>query len=95
MNYRSNPEAFGELFGLKADHSLKLSSKQRCKRNGDWFESHWLDEHDEHSRIVARYHTWTRHSSKPPYRSQVGWERYSLSGDMLDREVRCKQNTGS
>jgi len=76
------------LFGLDPDHSLKLLSKQRLEKDGNWYETRWLDEHDESHKLVARFRAWMKQGTQPPYQRQIGWERYSLSGQLLDREVR-------
>ncbi|MEE9318841.1 MAG: hypothetical protein V3U76_00185 [Granulosicoccus sp.] len=76
------------LFGIAPSHSLKESTRQRTQRDSIWFEVRWIDEHDDNKRLIARYRTWSNQSLKPPYKKQVGWERYSLSGELLDREVR-------
>ncbi|MFK7853100.1 MAG: hypothetical protein AB8B79_03260 [Granulosicoccus sp.] len=81
-------QPYERLFDLPSTHSLKLSSSKQVKRDSMVFETRWLDEHDESQKLVARFRTWTNQSMKPPYRKQIGWERYSLSGDLLDREVR-------
>lgn len=51
-------------------------------------ETRWLDERDDQKKLIARFRTWINRSLKPPYQSQVGWERYSLCGKILDREIR-------
>jgi len=76
------------LFGISPTHSLKLQNRQRTQRAGTWFETRWFDEHDARHKLIARYRTWTNQGTQPPYRTQVGWEKYSLSGTLLDREVR-------
>lgn len=77
-----------DLFGLEPAHSLVLASRQRVKRDSTVYETRWLDEHDETKKLIARFRTWSNQTLKPPYRKQLGWERYSLSGELLDREVR-------
>ncbi len=76
------------LVGLEPAHSLVQASREQIKRDGTVYETLWLDEHDKSDKLVARYRTWSNHDLKPPYRKQLGWERYSLSGKLLDREVR-------
>jgi len=76
------------LFGIESTHTLKESRHQRAKRNNTCFEVCWIDEHDDKKRLIARYRTWTNQSLTPPYKKQVGWERYSLSGELMDREIR-------
>lgn len=76
------------LFGIAPAHTLKLQNRQRKQRQNTWYETRWFDEHDVNSKLVGRYHTWTHQGTQPPYRRQVGWEKYSLSGTLLDREVR-------
>ena len=77
-----------QLFGLSQSHSLTLSRSHVEKRNDTVFEVQWLDEHNKEFKLVARYRSWTNQSQKPPYRKQIGWERYCAKGELLDREVR-------
>lgn len=81
-------QAYEQLFALPDSHSLILSSCRSFTRNSTVYETRWLDEHDQSRKLIARFRTWTNQSLKPPYRKQIGWERYSLSGKLLDREVR-------
>jgi hypothetical protein len=88
MNRDPVTQAYEQLFALPDDHSLKLSGSRKVRRGSMVFETRWLDEHDARKKLIARFRTWTNQSLKPPYRKQVGWERFSLSGQLLDREVR-------
>lgn len=81
-------QAFEQLFSLPEKHSLTLSSSRSKTRNSTVYETRWFDEHDVNGMLVARFYTWSHQGLKPPYRKQLGWERYSLSGNVLDREVR-------
>lgn len=88
MSDEERVQAFRTLFALPSAHSLSVSGSRSETRNGSAYESHWLEERDSHQQLVARFRAWTRQSLQPPYRRQSGWERYSLKGDLLDREVR-------
>ena len=77
-----------ELFDVPEGHTLKLASSKTVERNSVMCEIRWLDELDSGCRLVARFRTWTNRSLKPPYRRQRGWEKFSVSGNLLDREVR-------
>ena len=57
-------------------------------RNSTVLEVQWLEEHNEDETLVARYRSWTNQSQRPPYNKQVGWERFSVKGQLLAREVR-------
>ncbi len=81
-------QAYERLFALPETHSLVLSSSRSITRDSTVYETRWLDEHDQSRKLIARFRTWTNQSLKPPYRKQVGWERYSLCGKLLDREIR-------
>jgi len=85
MNMDVNLE---QMFGLEPEHSLVLSSQRRVKRDSTVYETRWLDERDEEKKLIARFRTWTNQALKPPYRKQLGWERYSPTGELLVREVR-------
>lgn len=88
MSMDKKPEEYAQLFDVPEQHRLKLSSSNRVERNSTVYEIQWLDEHDAQHELIARFRAWTNSSLKPPYQKQSGWERFSLSGDLLDREVR-------
>lgn len=81
-------EEIGQLVDLEDQHSLTISKSHSEKRGCTVYETHWLEERNELNTIVARFRTWTNQSTKPPYRKQVGWERFSINGSLLDREIR-------
>lgn len=76
------------LVGLAPTHTLTPLTHHREDRQGTRYVTQWLDERDAEHRLVARYRTWHNRGLKPPYRQQLGWERYALDGALLDREVR-------
>ena len=79
---------YAALFGLEPRHTLEPSSHARTRRGDTHCETRWFEERDAEARLVARYRTWTNRSNVPPYRTQLGWERFSPRGELLDREVR-------
>ena len=79
---------YAALVGLDATHTLELASRSRRRIGPTVRETRWLDERDADARLVARYRTWFVRSARPPYRSELGWERFSPDGELLDREVR-------
>ncbi len=81
------------FLGIDPEHSLKKQDGERIKRNGTQYETQWFDEYDNSRRLIARFRTWTNQAMQPPYRKQTGWERYSLSGNLLDREVFYSKRT--
>lgn len=83
-----NLKAIETMLGLPQDHSLELTSSHTNRLNGTKHEVCWLYEYDARQQRIARVRTWNNRSSSPPYRTQQGWERFSLSGALLDREVR-------
>ncbi|MFK7996652.1 MAG: hypothetical protein AB8B87_21125 [Granulosicoccus sp.] len=88
MNLNITPPDYAELFNLPETHTLKLCSTKKVERNSTVYETRWLLEHDDNQTLIARFRTWSKRSLKPPYRKQFGWERFSASGNLLDREVR-------
>jgi len=79
---------FEQLFDLPENHSLRPAGSYKLKRDCAIYETSWLNEIDDRQTLVSRYRTWTHRSLKPPYRRQTGWERFSPTGELLDREVR-------
>lgn len=88
MTADTNTRNYAMLFALSPEHRLAECKSTVASRNGSSCETRWLEEYDAGNQLVARFRTWTRQSLRPPYRKQVGWERFSLSGELLDREVR-------
>lgn len=85
----------GKLVALSKGHSLKVSRSHQEKQASTHCETQWLDEHDEHGILIARLRTWTNRDLSPPYRQQLGWERYSLAGEMLIREIRYSKRSNN
>ena len=79
---------YAALFDLAPRHTLHPARGARVRRGDTLHETRWLEERDAARRLVARYRTWTNRSSVPPYRTQLGWERFSPAGELLVREVR-------
>lgn|GEM_PF-1264280 len=79
---------YATLFGVEEGHTLTESRRHRSRRRDTLHVTRWLEERDAGARLVARYRTWINRSSSAPYRTQFGWERWSLEGRLLDREVR-------
>ncbi len=88
MSVDEKTQAYAQLFDLPEQHCLTLSSSNRVEQDSMVYETQWLEEHDASNTLIARFRTWKNRSLKPPYRKQSGWERFSLSGHLLDREVR-------
>jgi len=76
------------LLDLPDNHSIELMSSSKVERDSVVYETQWLNEHDDSRQLVARFRIWANRSLKPPYRKQRGWEKFSLNGALLDREVR-------
>ncbi|MBX2879988.1 MAG: hypothetical protein KTR32_08655 [Granulosicoccus sp.] len=84
-------ERYESLLSIDPGHRLVPGSKRRVKNDSTVYETFWLEEHNEQNERIARYRTWNNRSLVPPYAQQTGWERYSNSGQLLDREVRYSQ----
>ncbi len=95
MNKGEPVEQFERLLKINDQHQLSVRSSHIEKRGNTQFQTHWLDERDAEQILVARIRAWTNESSHPPYRKQIGWERYSLKGDLLDREVRYSKRSNN
>ena len=81
------PTEIIQRFELKTGHTLKLQSHDKIGKNGTQYETIWYNEHDNDRKLVSRYRAWINQDANPPYRRQTGWEQYTLSGELLDREV--------
>lgn len=76
------------LFDIDEKHNVNCTEEFSTKKNGTHYTTYWYDEYDTNDVIVARLRAWSNVGLSPPYRTQIGWERFSVSGDLLDREVR-------
>lgn len=88
MTHNDTPQSYKQMFNLPKEHRLTITSHRQIEQNSTVFKTSWFDEHDEEENLIAQFRAWTNQSLKPPYRKQRGWERFSLSGELLDREVR-------
>lgn len=88
MRSETSTHDFKQLFGLAKSHTLTMARSHVETRNGTVSRVQWLEEHNEDNALIARYRSWTKQSQRPPYRKQMGWERFSAKGQLLDREVR-------
>ena len=79
---------FRKIVKLSEHHSLTISGSHKETRGNTVYETQWLDEKNAEEVVVARFRQWTNQSTKPPYRKQIGWERFSAKGALLDREIR-------
>jgi len=75
-------------FGIDPSHSLKQQNAEHHDQEQTQCTTCWYVEKDEQERVVARYRSWSNQGKQPPYRSQIGWERYSPTGTLMEREVR-------
>jgi len=75
-------------FDIDPSHSLKQQNHEQQEKGQTHYETCWYVEKDNQSRVVARYRSWSNQGKQPPYHAQIGWERYSPSGMLLEREVR-------
>ena len=80
-------------FSILPAHSLKESEEdaRSHKKTDAACDTKWFIEYDTEHKVVARYRSWISQCLKPPYKKQFGWERYSASGALLEREVRYHQ----
>ncbi len=75
-------------FDINPEHSLKQQNHSHVEKDQTHYETCWYVEQDDQKRVVARYRSWSNQAKLPPYRAQLGWERYSPEGTLLEREVR-------
>jgi len=86
---KSNPlELVEHRLPINKYHRLTKANAYTEKRGNTVYRTQWLNESGENDALVSRIRTWTNETSRPPYRKQVGWERYSPTGELLEREVR-------
>ena len=75
-------------FDIDPSHSLKQQNKEQLEKTQAHYETCWYVEKDDKDCVVARYRSWSNQAKRPPFRAQIGWERYSPNGTLLEREVR-------
>ena len=82
-------------FNIDPSHSLKQQNTEHYEQSQTHYTTCWYVEKDEKQHVVARYRSWSNQAKIPPYRAQIGWERYSPSGTLIEREVQySKQEDG-
>ena len=74
-------------FDIDPSHSLKQQNREHYDQAQTRYTTCWYVEKDNQGRIVARYRSWSNRAKQPPYREQIGWERYSPTGTLMEREV--------
>lgn len=79
---------YPRLFNIAEGHSLRLEREQAGERGRTHYQTRWFSEYDAHEQLVARYRTWFNHGMDAPWLSQLGWERYTPTGELEVREVR-------
>lgn len=75
-------------FDINPEHTLKQQNHEQLAQDDTHYETCWYIEKDEQKRIVARYRSWSNQGMHAPYRLQLGWERYTPEGMLMEREVR-------
>jgi len=75
-------------FDINPSHTLKQQNRNERQQNNTLYETCWYVETDESRRVVARYRSWSNQGMIAPYRIQLGWERYTPEGMLLEREVK-------
>jgi len=82
-------------FDIDPSHSLKQQNKELHEQGKTRYETRWYIEKDQQHRTIARYRSWSNQATEAPFRTQIGWERYSPEGALLDREVRYAKQDGN
>jgi len=82
-------------FDINPSHSLKQQNKEHHDETQTHYTTCWYVEKDDKERIVARYRSWSNQAKQPPYRAQIGWERYSPTGTLMEREVHYSKQDDS
>jgi len=82
-------------FDIDPSHSLKQQNTEHYDQAQMHYTTRWYVEKDNKERIVARYRSWSNQAKLPPYREQIGWERYSPTGTLMEREVRYSKHSDS
>ncbi len=77
-----------QRFEINPGHSITVQNQQANSNSIHHCETCWYLEKDASNTTIARYRTWTTTALLPPYRKQIGWERYTVDGRLLSREVR-------
>lgn len=75
-------------FDVDPSHTLKQQNREQVERPQGHYTTCWYIEKDQNGKIIARYRSWSNQTTHPPFRAQLGWERYTPGGTLLEREVR-------
>ena len=80
-----------QIFAINEEHIIELGdARERTWPSGER-SSLFYRERDSSDQLVACYRVWTQQSSKPPFKSQSGFEKFSPDGTLQDREMRFGQ----
>lgn len=85
---RVSQHDISQLFDIDDAHTVQCVEEFSTRQNATHYTTYWYHEHDPKSNLVARLRAWVNVGLSPPYRTQTGWERFSVNGELLDREVR-------
>lgn len=75
-------------FDVDPAHTLKQQNREHVERPQGFYTTCWYVEKNPAGDVIARYRSWSNQTKYPPYRAQLGWERYTPGGTLLEREVR-------
>lgn len=75
-------------FDINPSHTIKQQNHDQQNQGKTHYETCWYIEKDADNRVVARYRSWSNQGTEAPYRLQLGWERYTPDGALLEREVK-------
>lgn len=83
-----------QWFNLPSHYKISPQSRKRqLVTNESVKETQWYAAYDTNSILVARFRSWTRQAQKPPYKHQIGWEKFTPEGRLIEREVRYDRLT--
>ncbi len=83
-----NTDQCRALLTIDTDHALVIIDQFTRASANLARESCLLHELGDDQTLIAFYRVWVHRSLCHPFRAERGWEKYSPSGKLLDREVR-------
>ncbi len=77
-----------EIFAIAESNNVELCDSRERRVNSGYRTSQFYKERDSSDRVVAHYRVWTACQNRKVARTQAGFEKFSVKGELQDREVR-------
>lgn len=81
-----------EIFAIAPEHELELLDARERTNGSNERYSKLYREHDSSQTTLALYRVWERTGLAPPHPREQGFEKLTIRGQLVDREVRYSRD---